>query len=89
MILVNPRIILPSLVQVGTSSRKLKGEKYSYVESKLKAAGFKNISLYDLNDDGIFGWDKDKVESVSINGRYEFDEDDYFFPNSHVVISYH
>lgn len=76
-------------IRVGTSSKKLKGKNYKVVESTLEAAGFYDIELIDLDSEGFLGWDKDKVESVSIGGDLTFDEDDYFDADATVIISYH
>lgn len=68
--------------------RDLVGENYQYVESTLEAAGFTNIELIDLDDQGLFKKDGE-VTSVSVGGNTSFDSLDYFDKDVKVVITYH
>lgn len=69
--------------------RELIGDDYTVVEAHLKAAGFKNVEIIDLNDSGIAFWSKGKVASVSIGGNAHFEDHHYFDPDIQVVISHH
>ena len=64
-------------------------QKYEVVEKQMEAAGFKNIEIIDLDDPGLFGGKKDKVQSISIAGNSSFDSGDWFFPDDKVIISHH
>lgn len=75
-------------IQAGYCS-DLIGKDYKTVEAHFKAAGFTNIELIDLKDSGLAVWDNEKVESISIGGNSDFDETDWFEPDTKVVISYH
>ena len=66
----------------------LEGENYRYVKSTLEAAGFTNIELIDLNDQGLFKKDGE-VTSVSVGGNTSFDSWDFFEKNAKIVITYH
>lgn len=69
--------------------RDLIGENYKTVQAHFESAGFTNIDLIDLNDSGIAFWNAEKVESISIGGVTRFDSDNWFDPDTKVVISYH
>lgn len=66
-----------------------KGENYKAVVKQLKSLGFTNIVTVDLKDSGLEFWNNGKVKSVSINGKDNFNEDDYFFPDAKIIIKYH
>lgn len=82
------RFIAEGKVSVG-SSDELIGEDYKTVEAHFESAGFTNIETIDLNDSGILVWKNNKVETISIAGKTSFSSEDYFDPDSKVVISYH
>ena len=65
------------------------GEDYKTVEAHFKAAGFNNVELVDLNDAGVAFWTEGEVSAISIGGNMEFDTNDWFDPDTKVVISYH
>ena len=65
------------------------GKKYTAVVPQLQALGFKNIETIDLNDAGWFSKKPDTVDTISINGNYEFNSYDYFHITDTVVIVYH
>lgn len=65
------------------------GKDYKSVEAHLKAAGFTNIELIDLNDSGIMFWNNGKVETISIGGNTSFDTTSYFTKDIKIIISYH
>lgn len=77
-------------ISAGDSEEYL-GEDYKAVEAHLKAAGFTNIEIVDLDKPGFAGWDDGKVESISINGDTDFNDGnyDYFYPDDKVVISHY
>lgn len=64
-------------------------QQYSAVDAHLRGAGFQNVKLVDLNDAGLAFWNNNKVTSVSIAGDLHFDEKDYFFPDSPIVVTHH
>ena len=67
----------------------LKYDDYKDVTSKLRAAGFTNIS-YEIKYDIIFGITPEgEVESVSINGRTDYIKGEIFKKNVPIVITYH
>ena len=59
---------------------ELIGKDYKSVEAHLKAAGFTNIELIDLNDSGIMFWNNGKVETITIGGNTK---------DIKIIISYH
>lgn len=65
------------------------GENYEDVKEKFEEFGFENIETVDLKDSSIFIWKNNKVDSVSIGGNDEFNEDDYFYDDEKVIIKYH
>ena len=68
---------------------ELIGKDYKSVEAHLKAAGFTNIELIELNDSGIMFWNNGKVETISIGGNTSFDTTSYFTKDIKIIISYH
>ena len=64
------------------------GMKYKGAVAHLEGAGFTNIEAVDLDDAGIFFWNNGKVEQISIGGDMDFSSNDYFDPDTKVVISY-
>lgn len=64
-------------------------EDYKTVKAHFESAGFTNIKLIDLDDAGLAIWKKGKVKTISIGGNNSFASDDYFDPDTKVVISYH
>ena len=75
-------------INIGYAS-DLRGQNYKTVVSQIKAAGFYNIELIDLDDTGVFFWEHEKVKSISIGGDSSFTSWDYFEKDAKVVISYH
>lgn len=65
------------------------GEDVKTVNAHFEAAGFTNIELIDLDDSGIAFWTDGEVKTISIGGDTSFSGDDYFDPDTKVVISYH
>ena len=76
------------LISPGSSSWRFLHENHNVVEAELSAAGFVNIESIKVekksekNKDGA-------VDRVSIGGNSSFDEDDYFSPDTKVVITYY
>ncbi len=72
------------------SSNDLEGENFELVISDLENAGFSNITTKTLAD-LVTGFitKEGSVESVSINGDSEFDEEDIFPKDAKVVVIYH
>lgn len=65
------------------------GKDFRTVEAHFKSAGFTNIELIDLDDSGLAFWNDGKVVSISVGGKTSFNESDWFYPDTKVVISYH
>lgn len=65
------------------------GENYEAVVAQFEILGFENITTVDLNDSGLAFWMDKTVESISINGKTEFYDYDYFEPDAKVIIKYH
>ena len=76
-------------IKVGKSSFWMRGDDYKTLSTKLEAAGFTNITTVDLDDAGFILNKADTVESVTIDGESDFEEDDYFPPDAKIVITYH
>ena len=64
-------------------------QKYEVVEEQIKAAGFTNIEIINLDDPGFLGSRKGKVQSVSIAGNSHFESSNWFFPDDIVIISHY
>lgn len=76
------------LVSVGGYD-SLVGKNYKSVVAHFESAGFENILVIDLdNADGLFRKDGE-VEQVTVAGDSTFFSDDYFSPESRVVITHH
>lgn len=77
-------------ITLPASSTEYKGSNYVQVVKDMKNMGFSNIETIAQND-LITGWiTKDgDVASISINGDYDFDEDDIFPKDAKIVITYH
>ena len=59
------------------------------IETLLTNAGFTNIELIDLEDAGIAFWLDGKVKTISVGSNTAFGSDDWFTPDTKVIISYH
>lgn len=77
-------------IKVNFTNKELTGKDYAEVQSMLHLQGFYNIS-YQKIDDLVTGWitDDGEVEEVTINGRTDYNKDDYFPPDVEIIISYH
>lgn len=77
-------------IAVPMSAKAAKKLTYTDLEKQFKEAGFVNITL-EAECDLITGWlTKDgSVESISVNGQTEFDENATYRPDDPVVITYH
>ena len=71
-----------------TNSDNYKGKHYKEVEKQLEDMGFKNIETLKLHD-AESDEERNKIVSVSINGRTSFKYSDYFNPEDSVLITYH
>lgn len=74
---------------VPVSESDYKYKNYKDVQKELEGAGFTNISteiLYDI----VLGWtDEGEVDSVSIDGRTDYEKKEVFKKNAPVIITYH
>ena len=78
------KIVMPQ------SASKYCGKDYEKVEAEMRALGFTKITLVSVNDTKSFEiWNKGKVASITIDGKSDFKEDDYFEYGVEVVITYH
>ena len=86
----NIKIITDSDVIIQYASKEYKKENYKVVKKKLENEGFLDIKTKRIKD-LVFGkLKKDgQTESVTINGKDEFDEGDIFPKNSKIIVSYH
>lgn len=76
-------------VKVPSSASSFKYEDYQDVEKALSAAGFTNIST-EIKYDIVWGWtDEGEVDSVSIDGRTDYEEGTVFKKDVSVIITYH
>lgn len=77
-------------VDVPLSSKKIKGMNYNDIKQKLEDLGFVDIELK-KDEDLIFGWiHKDgEIESISIDGNKNFDENYNTRIDSKIIITYH
>ena len=76
------------LVSAG-SYEELIDEDYKTVVAHFESAGFTNIEVIDLDDSGLAFWRNEKVKIISVGGDTSFGTDDWFSPDTKVVISYH
>ena len=65
------------------------GENYKSVVKQFKAMGFTNIKTVDAGTAGLMFWKNGKVKRITINGKDNFDEKDYFDKDAKVIITYH
>ena len=60
------------------------------VVKELQNEGFKNIKTINMQDVGLGLFNKvGAVESVSIDGRTDYHEGEYFNENAAIIIQYH
>ncbi len=62
---------------------------YEAVVEQFELLGFTNITTIDLKDSGFALWENGKVESISIGGDSHFGRNDYFYPDTIIIIKYH
>lgn len=76
-------------IAVPVSASDYKYDNYQDVQKDLEDAGFTNIApeiLYDI----VLGWtDEGEVESVSIDGRTDYEKGEVFKQDAPIVITYH
>ena len=81
---------VPKLWKVSAGSHyDYENKNYEVVEKSLRAKGFTDIELIDLNDTDDGWYDDGEVEDVSIDGNTRFDRYNYFSKKAKVIISYH
>lgn len=74
---------------VPASAQAFKYEDYRDVQKRLETAGFINIST-NIKYDIIWGWtDEGEVDSVSVDGRTDYEEKDVFKKDAPIIITYH
>lgn len=76
-------------IAVPVSSSDFEYDNYADVQKELEDAGFTNITtsiLYDI----VWGWTEEgEVDSVSIDGKTNYDKGEVFSKDTPVVITYH
>lgn len=65
------------------------GLSYQAVEAQMRALGFTNIVLINLDDAESKGVADGLIESISVNGDSTFWAEDYYNPTDAVIIRYH
>lgn len=74
---------------VSSSASDFKYDNFQSVQKELEDAGFTNIAtdiLYDI----VWGWTEEgEVDSVSIDGRTDFEEGEVFKQDASIIITYH
>ncbi|MBR2295268.1 MAG: hypothetical protein IJ869_05860 [Clostridiales bacterium] len=75
-------------IRIGSDPDEFIGEDYEDVWEDLMDMGFENIE-FERTDDLLIGFlEKDKsVESITINGESEFDEDDEYSYDAEIIIT--
>ncbi len=80
--------IQAGLISAGNSSDWIDKDYHAAV-AHFESAGFNNIELVDLDDSNLKFWINEKVATISIEGKNNFNKQDYFSPDSTVYITYH
>ncbi len=79
-------------IKIAEASYTYKSANYNNVVSKLKEAGFENITAQAIYDLGTGFWDSlnhEEVESVAIAGKSDFEEGDVFDKTAEVIVVFH
>ncbi len=73
-----------------SGGNSLKGKNVEFVQQRLRALGFRNIRLIPMNDltNSLF-IKPGKVKSVIIDGKEEFDSEEWFTGRAMVTVIYH
>ncbi len=80
----------PNSAAISEGMRNYKDKNYNSILLMFQGAGFTNVSAIPLKDLNFFKQNKNgQVETVSINGKNDFEKDDVFPKDSNVVIMYH
>lgn len=83
-------VISTDEVRITENMYDYEDKNFNQVVAQYRAAGFSNIQIVPLCDLNVFTAKKNgRVESVSINGNDDFDEDDIFQKSDSVMITYH
>lgn len=82
------QMISDGKVSAGAANKYI-DNSYKEAEAILKAKGFENIELIDLNDADGEEKIEDYISSISIGGEEYFGSDDYFSLDEKIVITYH
>lgn len=76
-------------IAVPASASDYKYDNYQDVQKALEDAGFTNITT-SIQYDIVLGWtDEGEVESVSIDGRTDYEKGEVFKQDAPIVITYH
>lgn len=83
------KIVGEGEVAIPSSASTYKYDNYQDVEKELSSAGFINIST-EIKYDIVLGWtDEGEVDSVSIDGKTDFEDGEIFKQDAPVIITYH
>ena len=84
------KYVSPNDVSISEAMLNCEDKNFNSAVMLFKGAGFSNVTAVPLNDLNVFNMKKNgQVESVTINGMDEFEENDVFPKNSNVLIMYH
>ena len=75
-------------LQIPSSSKKYKGRNYEDVEKELRNAGFENIEI-SRKEAQTKKEKSGEIVLISVNGKTDFDEDDWFVKESNIIITYY
>lgn len=87
--IIEKQSIAEGKVQIGTNWEDFQGQNYKTVVNELKARGFTNIETHDLDDAGWMKSEENTIKSVSVNGKTQFNRNDYFNLTDKIIITYH
>ena len=80
----------PDEVMISSTMTYTYEKDFNSVVQLFKAAGFTNVSAVPLHDLSLFNKKQNgKIDTVTINGSRDFEEDDIFKKDANVLITYH
>lgn len=83
-------IIGSSEAVITEAMENYRGKHHNSIMSLFQGAGFTNVTAIPLNDLSFFTQGRNgQVDSVSVNGRTDFEEGDVYPKSANVQITYH
>ena len=77
-------------IALPVNEKDYRGRPYEQVVKDLESIGFENVETYPKKDITIELFTKDgQVESVTINGKANFEKGEYMKKNARVLVTYH